>query len=763
MRWKRAVAGLALTVAGIVGCKQTCFLTECDYNHYKDIVGEMPRLECDPGAAITPTRAAMPTPSTVDDPDRKLRFLTLHEAIALALENGTVGITGVFRENSFGQANENPLSFTGRTVVGSDSIRALALDSAIIASDIEASLSKFDAIWNTSMTWTTTDQPTQGLNRFNNGQTAAFSTELLKPLPTGGVAGITLSTQYQDLTNPPSTTSFNVLNPSYTPRLQFQFEQPLLQGYGVEINQLRATHPGSVLTPFPTGGRVEGILITRLRFDQQRAQFEQSLNFMLVNVEVAYWNLYYAYWNLYSQEAALKFAYEAWKVNKLKIEAGSVATQDLAQARQQYESFRAQRLQALGNGQLGANNGVLENERQLRSLLGLPGEDGTRLIPIDTPTLTPYRPDWNTAVNEALTLRPDLILARQDLKFRQLDLINVRNTLLPDLRFISTYDLNGIGTHLDGHDNNALRSLAADRFNDWTLGLRLTMPLGYRDAHAQLRQARLNLARSYLVLQNEEAKAQRELERQYRNLIELHHLIEIQRSQRIAAGEQLNARAQRYVAGKETLDIFLESQRVFATSLQQEYQAIRDYNNSLAGFEFVKGTLLQRDNVVIAEGPLPHCAQVRAVEHERERAVGLVKRERANPVGQFPCDNKGSCSLAPELPAKDAAPLMALPVESMLQDKPPLPDIAPKTGTAKTADKPASPDASNTAGNLKTGGLFKRAVNNPPGLGAPISARPDASSAPPRGPALTAPATLPPPSAAVSEGVLLMEAPTEKR
>src|SRR5205085_139887 len=157
---------------------------------------------------------------------------------------------------------------------------------------VEASLAKFDTVWNSSMTWSATDQPTQGLNRFNNGQTASFSTSLLKPLPTGGVAGITFSTQYQDLTNPPNSAGFNVLNPSYLPRLQFQFEQPLLQGYGVEINQLRATHPGSVLTPFPTGGRVEGILITRLRFDQQRAEFEKNVQFMLVNVEVAYWNLY---------------------------------------------------------------------------------------------------------------------------------------------------------------------------------------------------------------------------------------------------------------------------------------------------------------------------------------------------------------------------------------------------------------------------------------------------------------------------------------
>src|SRR5438552_716465 len=75
MRWKNAVAGLALTVAGIVGCKQTCFLTECDYDRYRQIVSEMPRLECDGAASITPATRAMPEPANVDNPDRKLRFL----------------------------------------------------------------------------------------------------------------------------------------------------------------------------------------------------------------------------------------------------------------------------------------------------------------------------------------------------------------------------------------------------------------------------------------------------------------------------------------------------------------------------------------------------------------------------------------------------------------------------------------------------------------------------------------------------------------
>jgi outer membrane protein TolC len=464
-------------------------------------------------------------------------------------------------------------------------------------------------------------------------------------LPTGGVAGITFSTNYQDLTNPLQfSATAPVVNPAWSPQLQFQFEQPLLQGFGIEINQLRATHPGSILNPiFPTGGRVEGILITRIRFDQQRAEFERDVQWQLLNVETAYWNLYGAYWSLYSQEAALRQSYEAWKINKARHEAGRIPIQDYAQTRQQYELFRGQRLSALGQ--------VLEDERQLRGLIGLPGEDGTRLVPIDAPTLTPYQPDWNKAVNESLALRPELVLARQDLKARQLEIINAQNQLLPDLRFFSSYGLNGLGDRIDGPSSeNAFRTLASDKFTSWTAGLRLSMPIGYRDAYAQMRIARLNLARSYLVLQDQEQKAQRYLEQQYRHLFEFHLQIEIQRSQREAAAIQLEARFKEFLAGRGTLDILLEAQRVWASALQAEYANIVLYNNALAGFEFAKGTILQHDNVLISEGGLPHAPQMRAVEHERQRSLAIVLRERANPIPTSDC-------LVPQLPAGEAQPV----------------------------------------------------------------------------------------------------------
>src|SRR5262249_41640265 len=159
-------------------------------------------------------------------------------------------------------------------------------------------------------------------------------------------------------------------------------------------------------------------------------------------------------------------------------------------------------------------------------------------------------------------------------------------------------------------------SLASDHFNDWSAGLRLTVPIGYRAANANVRAARLGVARAYAVLQEQELRTSRVLMDQYRLLVLFYREISAQRAQREAYAAQLRARFEEFLAGRGTLDILLEAQRFWANALTNEYAAIAEYNQTLAAFEWAKGTLLRHDNVHIAEGPLPACAQVRAVAHQ---------------------------------------------------------------------------------------------------------------------------------------------------
>jgi hypothetical protein len=108
----------------------------------------------------------------------------------------------------------------------------------------------------------------------------------------------------------------------------------------------------------------------------------------------------------------------------------------------------------------------------------------------------------------------------------------------------------------------------------------------------------------------------------------------------------LALRFQVFQAGAKggTIDVLLEAQRNFADALASEYTAIVNYNNSIAGLQFAKGTILQYNNIQISEGPLPQCVQVRAVDNIRQREAALHVRERSDPsIIQIGC-NGGDCT-----------------------------------------------------------------------------------------------------------------------
>jgi hypothetical protein len=798
-RWIAAFLGLMLTMGMTAGCRQKCFISEQDFYIRHDLPAG---LEDGDQALVQPTHETTPAPPTVDHPDRPARHLSLQEAIAIALENGTTGNRNG-GANTQGLVDDSSLQNNGGTLNGlTDRVRVLALQPAISAANIEAALARFDALSVTSFTTTNTDEPLSGAapNQFSltNGTNALFNTSIVKALPSGGVVNTSFQTQYTLLSQPGIGVNQIALgiNPNYTARLTFGFEQPLLRNFGTDINQILnrvapisgSTLPTAAATGFNTqqsnltavnGQGLEGILITRLRFDQQRAEFERQMHNLLLNVEVAYWNLYSAYGQLYSNEEVLRVLHKLWMDTYVRAEAGDQrAPPDvLAITRAQFEEFRGERTNSLA--------AVLEAERNLRGFMGLPPEDGTRLVPVTPPTLAPFQPDWGIALNDAMVHRPELVLARENLQFHELALTREKNNLKPDLRFVAQYQPVGVGNTLSGNGNllqspgapaNAFQALSSDHFNDMTVGLTLSVPLGYRFEHASVRSARLQLAQAYYVLKNEEEKVTRNLTQQFQGLSKWYRLIEDRRAERKGYADALKTKFTLVELSKKTVDLdILDNQRRLALALTKEYQAIAEYNNSLARVEFARGTIMQRDNVVIAENGLTPCAEVRAVEHERERTRALVLRDRADPLyqpgriaGSNPTPDRLESSTMDETPATSGKPAASerwTAPPPKIEDGPapfrPLPDapafksdggkpaIAPlpekeSLPEPKTVPQPPAPAVSVSP--PPTLPDLSSAKETPDAPVAPATA-PTTPAAAPKTPAPTAPATTPPPPA----------------
>ena len=84
-------------------------------------------------------------------------------------------------------------------------------------------------------------------------------------------------------------------------------------------------------------------------------------------------------------------------------------------------------------------------------------------------------------------------------------------------------------------------------------------------------------------------------------------------SREVASAEEL------FAGGKKSIDRLLDAQRRRAQSQRDYYQSLSDYNKALADVHFRKGSLLEYNNVYLAEGPWPEKAYWDALDRARER------------------------------------------------------------------------------------------------------------------------------------------------
>jgi outer membrane protein TolC len=556
-------------------------MTEVDYVYYNAVSADYDRAEYEPElSAITADK-----PRTVRTPDEKETWeLSLEESKRIALENNKQiallryqpGIQGTQIEQALSefdttfelgggwsrqdrQVSTNIQTFgTGRTAVQQDLFGSqvgqggFGISSTAGASNPEGINDSLGAV------------PTRsGLGSIPGGNVLGLS----KRNAAGGLTSIGYSLDYTK-TDPVS--QFVSVNPAWRSQVNLSVEQPLLQGAGVEYNR-------------------GPLLIARANYDWSIRQFDVNVRTLLRDVENAYWQLYFTYQDLYSREVGMRQALATWQKEKNKLDVGTAAKPDVAQAREQFEFFRAARTQALSR--------VLSAERSLRELMGLPPDDNRKIIPKDEPTIAEYEPNWDAGVLEAMDGRPELSAQRLAMRAAEIEVARQKNGLLPDLTLFGNYAISG----LDNQYDQSIDRLTDNSFTDWTLAIRYRRQIGERSANAAVRRAEMSLTRERAELRNLEHTILHDLHEAYQNLVTSYDLIQIQKDRRQAAAEQLQAREEFYRQGRYTIDILLQAQTTFADALRDESQAIAQYNQALAQWQFAKGTTLTNDNVALVE------------------------------------------------------------------------------------------------------------------------------------------------------------------
>ncbi len=573
--WQIAAIVLGWTILTTPGCVQPFFMTQSNYDYYNS----MSLAYSQPGSHSNEFPIESFPPRTTEQPATKEKWsLSLAEAKKLALENNKQIIAVATQPGQAGALVQFQLSQFDATVSagGQWSRSNIPLNSAVANAGAGTASILVDAFGQNANAFLGTGSVGGfGLNATTGGATSDVLQslpgqnlfEIFKRNATGGLTSINYSLGYNRQS---PIGAFTLVNPAWTSEVEASIVQPLLQGAGVEFNRAQ-------------------VLVARANQEQSVQGFQTVVQRTLRDVESAYWQLGFAYYDLYSREIGLEQALVTWRIVRAQVEEGAKSKPDLAQAREQLEFFRGQRINAMQR--------MLDAERNLRFAIGLPADDDRQIIPADKPSLAEYQADWETGVVEAISLRPDVVAQSFAVRAAELEVFRQQNGLLPDLTVNGTWSLQGVDNQFD----QSIDRLTDADFEGWRLGGRYRRPIGERASHAAVRRAQLALNRERKELENFRHTAMHELATAFRNIESNRRLIEVQADRRRAAATQVEARSDLYQTGKTTLDDLLDAQTALADALRDEGQAIALYNQALIQWEFAKGTILVHDNVQVAE------------------------------------------------------------------------------------------------------------------------------------------------------------------
>ena len=229
---------------------------------------------------------------------------------------------------------------------------------------------------------------------------------------------------------------------------------------------------------------------------------------------------------------------------------------------------------------------------------------------------------------------------------------------------------------------DATATMVNGRFQDYNLGFKFSMPIGYRAEYSVIRNQQLQLIRERNVLQDQELELSHEISDAVRNLDTQFRLMQTNFNDRVASEQEVNALNAAYEAGTVTLDVLLAAQQRRAVAEAAYYRSLIDYNRAIAQIHFVKGSLLEYNDVYLAEGPWPCKAYFDARRHAMERDAGKYINygyTRPDTFSRGPVEQ-----FADGMPGEQRLPSSQQPTESITAPKPkqPADGGGPNTPTA---------------------------------------------------------------------------------
>ena len=415
-----------------------------------------------------------------------------------------------------------------------------------------------------------------------------YSVSLVQQIPTGGNFTLGLTGYKSD-----TTAGFQIMNPTYGNTLRFNFTQPLLKGFGFNVSRRE-------------------IIVARNNLDISVNQFQSVLMDTIYKVQEAYWNLVYSIEDYKVKQQSLQLARDLLAKNKKEVEVGKIAPIEILNAEAVVASREADILQAEAL--------TRRNEDVLRDLLYFTeeGEMSTkRIVPSDIPSFIRKDISLDEALKEALERRPELRMKKINIETNKLNMGVAKNQMLPGLDFQLSYWSPGLaGDRLiypdgdpfqapigkeEGSATDSIRDAFKLLYDNWTIGLTLSIPLSSFTSRADYVRAKMEFEKSQLELENIEKQIFLDVKNAVRDIETNAKRVQAYRLARKLAEERLEAEVKKLNVGLTTNYFVLQFQEGLERERSLELKSLIDYNLAWARLEKAVGSSLEKRNIKISQ------------------------------------------------------------------------------------------------------------------------------------------------------------------
>jgi outer membrane protein len=387
------------------------------------------------------------------------------------------------------------------------------------------------------------------------------------------------------LTNIDSTNiPLGFFNPFTTTTLTFQFTQPLLRNGWLQANRA-------------------ALVIARRNLEQSRASFAAEVNNSVLQAVAQYWTVVQARGNLRVAQSSMEAAEATYKHDKRSLELGALPPLDIYRSESQVASRRVQVIQS--------EYALKQAEDTLRLTIGVDQDPYFQALDLELTEQAEAAGelrtiDAATALQTALTKRPEFDAARAALARDETQIRLAHNHLLPQLDLTGLYASNGLGgAGFNGQGQPISSSWVSQMFSfsypTYEAQLTLSLPLKNRAAKAEMGTA--------LVGRHNDLYRQRQVREQVTlDVSNAVHQLEQAKLSIVAGKEALDlakktmaAEQRKYELGSGTIFLVLEAQTEVATAEQSLLQSEVGYQLAVAAIDHATGELLEPYHVQIAE------------------------------------------------------------------------------------------------------------------------------------------------------------------